>query len=255
MKSSMPIVEQMTLRHFEYLPKLAGCDVWVHGGLHFIRGGLGSSMFNIVFGGENDDRDLPLKDHVYDVQTSFQGLPFAWWVPPSKQSDSLSKTLLQSGFQVEAAEQMMVCRLDNESSYEMGGSMQIEQVCDAAQLQAFLSVLSVYDQTAGDFFSKLTLDQLQGHETLHVGRVEGLPVCIAQLFVGAEWSAIFGVITDESQRGRGFGTQMMRYLLRQSKARGIKHVCLSASSDAGFRIYERLGFEMIGQFDCFEWLG
>jgi hypothetical protein len=46
---------------------------------------------------------------------------------------------------------------------------------------------------------------------------------------------------------------MMSYLLGYAKRSRSLNVTLSASSDSGYRIYERLGFKKVGEFECFEY--
>ncbi|MCB1213708.1 MAG: GNAT family N-acetyltransferase, partial [Chlamydiia bacterium] len=64
---------------------------------------------------------------------------------------------------------------------------------------------------------------------------------------------IFGLITAQSARNKGFGTDMMRFLFRALREQGCRYATLSASSDSGYRIYEGLGFTKIAEFVCFEW--
>lgn len=61
--------------------------------------------------------------------------------------------------------------------------------------------------------------------------------------------------TAEAQRGKGYGTQMMHYLIKEARATSAQYVTLSASSDSGHRLYERLGFKVYGEFECLEWEG
>ena len=51
----------------------------------------------------------------------------------------------------------------------------------------------------------------------------------------------------------GYGTDIMIHLLKMAKAQGSQYATLSASSDQGYRIYERLGFKAFGEFSCFEY--
>lgn len=46
---------------------------------------------------------------------------------------------------------------------------------------------------------------------------------------------------------------MMNFLLNEAKISDCKFVSLSASSDAGYSIYKRLGFYKISEFECFEY--
>jgi hypothetical protein len=43
--------------------------------------------------------------------------------------------------------------------------------------------------------------------------------------------------------------------LKTAKENICEFVTLSASSDSGYRIYERLGFRKVREFECFEYKG
>ena len=90
---------------------------------------------------------------------------------------------------------------------------------------------------------------------MFAGYEKETPVIIATLFFGNDTAGIFNVITREDKRGKGYGTTMMSFLLEEVKSQGANWATLSASSDSGYRIYQRLGFRTLGQFECFEWRG
>ncbi|MEY2393374.1 hypothetical protein [Wolbachia endosymbiont of Tettigetta isshikii] len=46
---------------------------------------------------------------------------------------------------------------------------------------------------------------------------------------------------------------MITHLMDIAREIGVRYATLSASSDSGYRIYERLGFHTFDQFECFEW--
>ena len=98
---------------------------------------------------------------------------------------------------------------------------------------------------------------LKENEKLFIGYDRGEPAVIASLYVNREGYAagIFNLITKEDKRGKGFGTQMMHHLLNYAKNSYLNYACLLASSDSGYRIYQRLVFETLGKFECFEWEG
>ncbi|MBA4749128.1 MAG: hypothetical protein H2057_00750 [Alphaproteobacteria bacterium] len=47
---SLQRLESVMLGHFEALPKALGYGVSVHQGIHLVKAGLGSSLFNIACG-------------------------------------------------------------------------------------------------------------------------------------------------------------------------------------------------------------
>lgn len=65
---------------------------------------------------------------------------------------------------------------------------------------------------------------------------------------------VFFVSTDPEWRGRGIGTAMTAAALSHATDRGATHACLAASA-AGRPIYERLGFEPVGELMLFERIG
>lgn len=46
---------------------------------------------------------------------------------------------------------------------------------------------------------------------------------------------------------------MMKYLMSFAKKNSMKSISLLASSDEGLRVYEKLGFEVVGECECFEY--
>jgi GNAT superfamily N-acetyltransferase len=247
-------IEQNALGHFMCLPKAAGFSVITDGALTIINCGLGSSMFNIAYGGF-DSAGTDFDRKVRNVIDTFNGQPFAWWVPPSAHSPELTQKLLSCGFAVEAAEHAMLCDLND---FERSGpktDLIIEHVISPSQIEHFISVLEPYDVTVRSFYEKLTLYMLNGEEKLYVGYENGTPVIIGILYFQGDAAGIFSLLTREDKRGLGFGAHMMTYLMQTAKESGAQYVTLSASSDSGFRIYERLGFKSFGHFECFEWKG
>lgn len=65
---------------------------------------------------------------------------------------------------------------------------------------------------------------------------------------GREWG---NALLDRQRKG--YGTDMMVFLMKIAKDCGCHSVTLSASSNEGYGIYERLGFPTVGEFECFEY--
>ena len=245
-------IERTTIGHFKFLPEKLGLSVVSTHGTTIINCGLGSSMFNICYDSlDSDENTWSL--YAQNIVSHFNGQPFAWWVPESKRSLKLSHFLESVGFIKETIEHAMVLEL---SAYHLTApttKLEIKQVATPANIEDFVSIISTYDQTACRFYRKLKNYDLTKEEKLFVGYRENLPVAISILFESAPAVGIFSLITKESERGNGYGTAIMHYLLNFSKNRGFKYATLLASSDGGYRIYNRLGFKKIGEFECFEW--
>lgn len=243
------LIEKMHLGHFEYLPRILKFPIMHHQELSVIHCGLGSSMFNIVFGGIK----APTKEKVDTVIRLFKQQPFAWWIPPTQTNIGLKETLLDLGFIKESEEHAMLCDLQTYSPLPLTTNLNIRQVTNRKALDDFISILSVYDSTANTFYQALEAQSFANlSEKLFVGYVEQTAVVIGILFTQEQTSSVFTLITDENSRGRGYGSDMMKHLMNFAKRSDYLRMTLSASSEAGYKIYERLGFKCLGAFDCYE---
>jgi GNAT superfamily N-acetyltransferase len=84
--------------------------------------------------------------------------------------------------------------------------------------------------------------------TYWLGRVDREPVCAAMSYETDLAVGIFGVTTVVPARGRGYASALMRRAVRLETG---KPAVLNTDSDAAMRVYERLGFQRVG--DCPLW--
>ncbi|PWU07076.1 MAG: hypothetical protein C5B43_00840 [Verrucomicrobia bacterium] len=151
----------------------------------------------------------------------------------------------------------MLCDLRQSNLSLRKSELTIKAVTNTAELLEFAGVIKPYDPHAFLFYEKVCHLDLGADEHLHffVGYLDNKPICTGSLFFKYELAGIYDIITNENYQGRGFGTAMMEFLMNYVKQKGFDYVCLTASSDSGFRIYDRLGFKSLGTFECFEWPG
>jgi hypothetical protein len=206
-------------------------------------------MFNIAYGRPHLDAASDIKR----VINSFNGQPFAWWVHPSGVDTSFEEDLLYTGFIKETTEHAMICDLTSIQSYMPKTDLQIQIVQNREGLEDFIKILEPYDPSARAFYEMIPDKLLSQNETLCVGYAEHRPMVIGIVCRYREASGIFSLLTSEDGRCKGYGSDMMGYLMTKAKSDGSMYATLSASSDSGFRIYERLGFKKAGEFDCYEW--
>ena len=249
---ALKVIEENHLGHFSYLPELLGFDVRKIYGVTVINCGLKSSMFNIAYG---SPRSLKLSDSIEEIKKAFAGKPFAWWVPPTDYKNNITEHLIQSGLEVETTEHAMVWKTATNVLQERKTDLKITHVTDNLLLSDFIKVLEVYDSCVNKFYKRIDRNFLSKDEKLFVGYENNVPVTIGILFCRKDSAGIFSLITNEQYRGKGYGRDMMIFLMELSKKIGCKTITLSASSDSGYRIYERLGFYKVGEFECFEYKG
>lgn len=241
-------IEQNTFGHFKYLPDFLGFPVEKTDDTLTINCGLGSSMFNIVCDTKFQQDQLDFSINRLTIQ--LQGQPFACWLGPSTTPKNLKQILPHYGFISETTEYAMMSHNPGEISTK--NSLQIRMVNDSKDIQNFISVIEPYDATARPFYEALTEPSLSTKEKLFVGYEGEIPVTIGLVYIDQNMAGIFSLLTLEGKRGSGYGTEMMQHIINYSQQKGISSFYLSASSESGFRIYERFGFKVVGLFDCFE---
>lgn len=246
--SLIEAIEQNHLGHFAYLPKILGFDVRQINGITAINCGLKTSMFNIAYGLSNDFNSVIKK-----IIKFYKGQSFAWWIPPSQHNSDASKIFIENGFVIETTEHAMICDLRNPIHFVPKTGLIIKVVTIASLLKDFISVLEPYDPCVSLFYERMNDELLNKNEKLVVGYKCGQPVSIGILFVFQKSAGIFSLVTSEYEQGLGYGTDMMLFLMKLARDHGCGSVTLSASSDAGYRIYERLSFSKVGEFECFEY--
>jgi len=124
--------------------------------------------------------------------------------------------------------------------------MYAREVAIAGEKSAEDAATSARDQIGGllpdgqqttdhDFKRILTMDgQAVGHLWIGVQRAETPP----RLF-------LYDIVIDESARGRGVGTETMRWIEAEARRLGVGAVALSvmAHNTGAIQLYERMGYE------------
>ena len=250
MNPKIEIIEEAHFGHFVFLPKKLGFDVHRIDGVTVINCGLQTSMFNIAYGAP---RTPHITDVVRHVKQAFANQPFAWWIPPSQHNPDVTRTLLAHGLAIEASEHAMICNLEHGHRLAQTTDLTPTLVTNHALLKDFISVLERSDSRVHAFYGKMSDTLFNADEKLVVGYAGREAVSTGIVFERRGNAGIFTVVTKKEARKKGYGTDMMVFLMRLAKDNGCHFATLSASSDSGYRIYERLGFSNVGAFECFEY--
>lgn len=84
----------------------------------------------------------------------------------------------------------------------------------------------------------------------YLGYLDGKPVATSCLFLGGGAAGMYSVSTVPEARGKGIGAVMTVHPLLDAREMGYRIGTLQ-SSDMGFKIYQRLGFQHICQIEYF----
>ncbi len=250
--SRLRFIENNHLQHFMYQPKILGYPIDVIDGVTVINCALGTSMFNIAYGAPSLDG---LNGVIVKIKNAFGGQPFAWWIPPSERHPMISYTMVEHGFQKDVTAHAMICDVSNTLIGTTPMNLSVKPVTDTLTLNDFLGILRSYDALAIPFFQNIDVNALfKEKEKLFIGKHNAVTTTIAMLLETNSSCAVFTLMTQKGMQKKGYATAMMEFLIDLAKRAGCQFLTLSASSDSGYRIYERLGFMKISEFDCFEYL-
>jgi ribosomal protein S18 acetylase RimI-like enzyme len=133
----------------------------------------------------------------------------------------------------------------------------IATVADTDALRAWAHIITTsYDLPASsekqlrELMIGLGLD---GPIRNYLGYLDGKPVATSQLFVAAGVGGIMFVATLPEARGQGIGAAITLAPLLEARHMGYR-IGVLQSSDMGFRIYRRLGFEVVCRMEHFSWM-
>lgn len=95
------------------------------------------------------------------------------------------------------------------------------------------------------------LDALRADDTftMFTAEVDGVAVGHAEFVATGPHSArLARVLVDPARRGQGLGEQLVRAMIEEARARGIRSLDLYVLEEntRAVRLYERLGFETVG---------
>ncbi len=234
-----------------YLPRAIGYSVIDNGFNCVVNCNLNSTMFNVTCKTNFDDK---VEDRIQEVIDQYNKKPFAWWLGPGDTPSDLGLRLEKYGFSKGSREYVMFCKLIDFKPFELDKNITIKQVTTRKQIDDFLLTLSVYDQNVSEFFNdKIISSEVMERNPFFVSYIDGNPVSNGSLHFNDDIAGIYDILTCENSRSNGIGTNMMKYLINFVCQKGYNEICLSTSSDLGFRIYTRLGLRVVGLYDYYEW--
>lgn len=178
--------------------------------------------------------------------------PFSWWLNPGDQPENLGQLLMDAGLQPAETELAMAADLSQlQISDQPPADLQIHRVRTAAQLQDFAHIVAANwnppDVQVLRFYELAAPLLLKPDCPLwfYVGYLDSIPVASSELTVGGGVVGLYNICTLESYRRRGFGMALTLQPLLDARSQGHNTAILQAS-DAGSRIYARVGFETFG---------
>lgn len=131
----------------------------------------------------------------------------------------------------------------------LDSDLEVETVTDDDGLGDFVVVASDAFDVPREVGEQLTPPTMLGDDRsqLFVGRTAGRPVACGLLVRTDDVAGVYTIGVAEGFRRRGFGATMTTAVLRAGRDRGCDAGVLQ-SSEMGYPVYERLGFETVVEY-------
>ncbi|HUQ40174.1 MAG TPA: GNAT family N-acetyltransferase [Acidimicrobiales bacterium] len=184
------------------------------------------------------------------------GRPWMWWHRPTASPEDLGARLQALSFTAAGSQPVMVRHGGEPPPAPVVDDLEIRAVTDVAGLDVLLSVLGPafgLPPVAMEFFRAAFLAVGFGGDAPgrhFVGRIAGEPVGSASVLFHDGIAGIYNIGAVESVRRRGVGAAMTAAAITAGLATGVD-VCSLQSSEAGYRVYEALGFSEVCRFDMY----
>lgn len=182
--------------------------------------------------------------------------PFSIWIDTRYLNDNWQNLMRE--FNLKEAERNVMMKLENTVNVEqiISQQLKITQVNTLEELMEYKDVfMGLFEGTPEkdalhSYFKKISGVHLRPGIQMFIGRIDAETISTGLLIENKDSYGIYDVMTREIFRGKGYGSEMLQYILSQTKDKQ-KPVVLQASED-GKNIYKRFGFVDVGEMVVYE---
>ena len=178
---------------------------------------------------------------------SSKGLPFTWQVDPTDTPEDLPEHLEKHGFTLSSGPGMALV-LNELKIPEAQDDLTFERVRTQELCEVFARLLAKaygIPEFAWEDFTQLVMSVGIRDDFYHyLGHLDGQPVATATVLYSDGVAGIYNVATLPESRGRRMGSMITAAPLIDAHERGYI-VSILHSTQMGYNVYKRLGFEEI----------
>lgn len=187
-----------------------------------------------------------------------KNVPMMWWTGPSTQPSDLGSILSERGFDFSANPGMAIDLGSLPEDYPLPEDFQIKKVENKEELEIWNRVVcEVFEMPdfVQDAFFDLNLNMGFGPPYInYMGIIDNEIVATSSVFRGGGVAGIYNVAAIESVRRKGIGAAMTAIPLLEARSAGYR-VGILESSNSGFNVYRKLGFQEYCKISHYVWMG
>jgi len=179
-------------------------------------------------------------------------VPALWWCSPNSQPEDPGRDLEAHGWTWDEAMPWMAARIDRLRWPETLEGIRIERVTGPELHASFVQAMSAgFGMKANERKAMNDLAAAVGYAPdapwVRWVAFEGeQPLASSGLMLGGGLAGIYNVATAPAERRRGLGAALTATAVAEGRERGYEVAALG-SSDLGYGVYRRMGFEEIGR--------
>jgi ribosomal protein S18 acetylase RimI-like enzyme len=252
-------VDRNAARFLLDLGGAGGGDRVLFDGASAILGGSPIAYQNAVYSTQltEDEADRVIDQVVARLDDT--GLPASWHVGPRDHPADLVERLRVHGFENGGEDIGMALDLALLGSpAPLPSGVVIDEVEDEAGLVAWQSVLSdgfgegpTEARWAASVYQRIGIGPSSAHR-LVVAELDGRPAAAGAMLLDGGDVGLYFISTRPDARRRGLGAAVTRHLALMGAASGARRAVLGAS-EAGRRVYRRLGFLEVSRVSILEY--
>ena len=216
--------------------------------------GVPSPLFNGVMFAQLKPNEVKAAVDSLRARIRQQGAPAFWWIGPRSQPAHLGSLLEENGLHLAGEVPAMALELAGLAErVDLPPGFTIQKVTTKELQAAWARTSAVgagFSDSATAALARIeaSLDetQYQGQQR-YLGLLDGVPVATSALTLDADVAGIYAVATVPAARGRGIGRAMTVIPLLEARQLGYR-VGVLQSSDMGYPIYRKIGFQEIYRY-------
>ncbi|MGA2038323.1 MAG: GNAT family N-acetyltransferase [Bryobacteraceae bacterium] len=226
-------------------------------GVSIASAGVAFQMFNAAFlsGPVETEAELARRILLPSLQFNTRGLEWSFWVCEDwlapKAHRRLRQTFERHGLRHTTDLPGMVAEKVRPPTRQLP-AMEIRRVCDSSTGDDFRAIGSVCFHVPIVWFNEVfDHDAVWERFAGYVGYVDGVPVATTAIVPCGDTIGVYNVATLPDRRRRGYGEAVMRRALAEAERERPSRPVVLQSTEAGLRLYERMGFRTVARFSVY----